>query len=295
MSFAIVTDTSANLPTAYLRENNIPVTAFSYFIEGREFMCTDTEAFDAKAYYGAIREGTRSSTSLVPPQRYIDCFRPILERGEDILFVGMSSGISGSFGVGQATAAQLLEEFPERRIRMIDSLGASLGEGLLVMRAVERRAQGKSLDQVADELSDMLVGMCQVFTVDDLMHLRRTGRLSNAAAVIATVLNIKPLLKGNQNGQIVSFEKVRGRKRSIEAIAANYDKLVVNPSEQIIGIAHADCGEDMEYLCTLLRKNNPPKDILVVDYEPVTGSHVGPGALALFFEGSREFRAQKHL
>lgn len=295
MSFAIVTDTSSNLPTTYLRENNIPVAAFSYFIEGREFTCTDTEAFDAKAYYGAIREGTRSTTSLVSPQRYNDCFRPILERGEDILFVGMSSGISGSFGVGKATAAQLLEEFPGRTIRMIDSLAASLGEGLLVMRAVERRAQGKSLDEVADELEYMLVGICQVFTVDDLMHLRRTGRLSNAAAMIATVLNIKPLLKGNERGQIVSFEKVRGRKRSLEAIAANYDRLVVNPAEQVIGIAHADCKEDMEYLCTLLRRNNPPKDILVVDYEPVTGSHVGPGALALFFEGSREFRSQKHL
>ena len=295
MSFAIITDTSSNLPTAYLRENNVGVAAFSYFVEGREFSCTDTEAFDAAAYYNAIREGTHPTTSLVSPQRYIDCFRPFLEQGQDILFIGMSSGISGSFGVGQTTAMQLLEEFPERSIRMIDSLGASLGEGLLVMRAVERRAESKSMAEIADELMEMRAGMCQVFTVDDLMHLRRTGRLSNAAAVIATVLNIKPLLKGNENGQIVSFEKVRGRKRSIEAIAANYDRLVENPQEQVIGIAHADCKEDMEYLVTLLRRNNPPKDILVVDYEPVTGSHVGPGALALFFVGSKDFRTQKHL
>ncbi len=135
--------------------------------------------------------------------------------------------------------------------------------------------------------------MCQVFTVDNLMHLRRTGRLSNAAAVVGTVLNIKPLLKGNENGNIVSFAKVRGRRRSIEAIAAQYDRLVENAGDQVIGIAHADCGDDAEYLCTLLRKNNPPKDIMVVDYEPVTGSHVGPGALALFFFGSDEFRGEK--
>ena len=137
--------------------------------------------------------------------------------------------------------------------------------------------------------------MCQVFTVDDLMHLRHTGRLSNAAALIGTVLNIKPLLKGNERGQIVSFQKVRGRRRSIEAIADNYDRLVEDAGEQLIGIAQAGCREDAQYLCTLLRRHNPPKDILTVEYEPVTGSHVGPGALALFFFGSRDFRGEKNL
>ena len=133
--------------------------------------------------------------------------------------------------------------------------------------------------------------MFNVFTVDDLMHLRRGGRLSNLSAVVGTVLQIKPLLKGNEEGKIVAFSKVRGRKRSIETLAEYYDKLVVEPEKQIVGIAQAACREDAAYLASLLRKNHPPKEILTVEYEPVTGSHVGPGALALFFEAREGVRS----
>ena len=293
MSFAVFTDTSANLPTPMLRQLQMDAIPFSYYIDGNEFNCVNTENFDGHAYYDAIRHGTEVSTSLISPQKYYDRFRPVVEGGRDILFVGMSSGISGSYGAGRLAAAQLREEFPERQIEMIDSRGASLGEGLLAVRAAEMRDQGCSLAETAQAIRDLVPAMCQVFTVDDLMHLRRTGRLSNAAAVVATVLNIKPLLKGNENGNIVSFAKVRGRRRSIEAIAEQYDQLVENAGEQVIGIAHADCPGDAAMLMDLLRRNKPPKDILLVDYEPVTGSHVGPGALALFFLGSREFRGKK--
>ena len=293
MSFAIFTDTSANLPTPLLRQHDVAAIPFSYYIDGNEFTCTDTEYFDAASYYGSIRRGTVVSTSLINPNRYYDGMLPTVREGQDILFVGMSSGISGSYGAGRLAAAQLREEFPERQIEMIDSRGASLGEGLLAVRAAEMRDQGCSLAETAQAIRDLVPAMCQVFTVDDLMHLRRTGRLSNAAAVVATVLNIKPLLKGNENGNIVSFAKVRGRRRSIEAIAEQYDQLVENAGEQVIGIAHADCPGDAAMLMDLLRRNKPPKDILLVDYEPVTGSHVGPGALALFFLGSREFRGKK--
>ena len=292
MSFAIFTDTSANLPTPMLKQQEIGVLPFSYHIDGNTFACLDTEAFDAAAFYGSIRRGTVVTTSLVNPDSYMNAFRPVLESGRDILFVGMSSGISGSYGAACLASAQLREEFPDRQIETVDTLGASLGEGFLALEAARRRDEGASLTQVTEELNDMRMAMCQVFTVDDLMHLRRTGRLSNVGAVVGTVLNIKPLLKGNENWNIVSFAKVRGRRRSIEAIASQYDRLVENPQEQVIGIAHADCADDVEYLCTLLRRINPPKDILIVDYEPVTGSHVGPGALALFFLGSREFRGE---
>jgi len=295
MNFAVVTDTSANLPTPLLRQRDITAAPFSYYIEGREFTCTDTEAFDGASYYGAIREGTRVSTSLVSPQRFIEFFRPHLEKGLDVVYVGMSSGISGSYACSAMVAEQLRAEFPDREIYTVDTIGASLGEGLLALIAADMRDEGKTAAETAARLEDLKVGMCQVFTVDDLMHLRHTGRLSNAAAIIATVLNIKPLLKGNEYGNIVSFAKVRGRKKSIEAIAENYDRLVEDPGDQVIGIAHADCRADAEYLISLLRRNKPPKDIMLVDYEPVTGSHVGPGALALFFFGSRTFRADKSL
>ena len=200
------------------------------------------------------------------------------------------SGISGSFEKGALVASQLRVEFPGRSIECVDSLGASLGEGLLAVRAAQLKEQGLSLKQNAAEIRRLVPRMCQVFTVDDLMHLKRTGRLSNAAAVVGTVLNIKPLLKGDDSGHIVSFCKTRGRRRSVEAIAEQYAKLVRDPSDQTVGIAHADCAEDAAELIGLIKRIAPPKDILLVDYEPVTGSHVGPGALALFFLGDEGFR-----
>lgn len=290
MSFSIITDTSANLPTAWLRNNGITAVPFSYYIDGREFKCLDTGNFNGGKFYSSIREGTKVTTSLISPSGYSDYFRIPLENGEDMMFIGMSSGISGSFQAAQLAARYLREEFPERKIELVDSIGASLGEGLLVVKAAEMRASGAGIEETAAAIEQMKISMCQVFTVDDLMYLRSTGRLSNAKAVIGSVLNIKPLLKGNGEGKIVSFAKVRGRRRSIEAVASNYDRLVSDPADQIIGIAHADCQEDVDYLCELLKRNNPPKDIMIVDYEPVTGSHVGPGAIALFFFGSNEFR-----
>ena len=134
--------------------------------------------------------------------------------------------------------------------------------------------------------------MCQVFTVEDLKYLRNTGRLSNMAAIVGTMLNIKPLLKGNTEGKIVSFAKLHGRKRAIRAMAEQYDRMVRNAGAQTVGIAHADCQADVDYLVSLLKANNPPRDIMTVMYEPVTGSHVGPGTLALFFFGDRKFRGQ---
>ena len=287
-----MTDTSANLPTSWLKENSIAAVPFSYCIDGREYRCLDTALFDGHRFYSSIREGTKVTTSLISPSEYTEYFRPVVERGEDLLFISMSSGISGSFQAARIAAINLCEEFPERSIMLVDSIGASLGEGFLAVKAEELRKKGKSIEETAAEIEKMKVSMCQVFTVDDLMYLRSTGRLSNAKAVIGSVLNIKPLLKGDEEGRIVSFAKARGRQRSIEAVAANYDRFVADASEQTIGIAHADCMEDVEYLCELLRKNNPPKDILIVDYEPVTGAHVGPGALALFFFGSTEFRSE---
>lgn len=283
MAFSIFTDTSANLPTAYLRSEDIGVVPFTYTVFGRDYQCLDTDAFESEGFYNAMRRGVEVSTTLVRPELYLAAFRPRLAAGEDLLFVGMSSGISGSFQCAMLAADDLREEFPERRIRLVDTLGASLGEGLLVMDAARYRAQGMDLDAATEALLRRRRQMVQVFTVDDLMFLRKGGRLSNAAALVGTVLQIKPLLKGDEAGRIVSFAKVRGRKRSIEALAEQYDAQVAEPEAQTVGIAHAGCPADAAALRKLLRKNHPPRRILTVDYEPVTGSHVGPGALALFF------------
>ena len=292
MSFKIVTDTSANLPSPVLAERDIAVIPFTYLYDGGEHTCLDTEAFDGHAYYDMMRDGKSVSTSQITPYAYEETFRPLLESGSDLLFVGMSSGISGSYSMAELAAAQLREEFPERNIRLVDTIGASLGEGLLVLKAADMRDAGEELDSAADELMSLRRRMAQVFTVDDLMHLKKTGRLFNAAAVVGTVLNIKPLLKGNEEGRIVVCGVARGFKKAIAAMAKKYDEFVEDAASQTVGIAHADCPEAAEQLIALLNKNNPPKEIMTVCYEPVTGSHVGPGTLALFFLSREGVRAK---
>ena len=283
MGYVIFTDTSANLPTKMTEEKEIQVIPFTYYIEDEEHTCLDTEAFDGTEYYGLMRKRVRMRTAQINPETYKTYMEPVLRAGQDILYVGMSSGISGSYSSSLLAAQQLREAFPEREIRTIDTLGTSLGEGLPVLRAVECRDAGMSLDETEKTVNAFCQKMYQIFIVDDLINLRQNGRLSNAAAVAGIVLRIKPLLKGNEKGQIVCIGKERGRKRAIAALAARYRALVKDADQQTVGIAHADCLEDAEDLAALLREAAPPKDILTVCYEPVTGSHVGAGTLALFF------------
>lgn len=286
MSYKIVTDTAANLPAAYLREHGVIALPFSFFVNGEERTCTGPDEFDGKAFYDLLREGTDVKTALINQQRYNDCFIPLLEAGEDILFIGMSSGISGSMHVGKLAAQELEERYPERKIVIIDTFAASLGEAVSVRVAIRLREEGKSLGELASILLQLRSHVCQYFTVDDLMFLRRGGRISNFSAVLGTVLGIKPLLRGNDAGQIVLYEKVRGRKKALRALAEELEKRYMHDAPELfISIAHGDCPEEAEYLAGLIRKNHPDQSIWTECYEPVTGSHVGPGTVALFFLG----------
>ncbi len=288
MSFTIMTDTSANLPEEYLQRHDIRCIPYTFMIDGKEL--GEDFVFEGGPFYDDMRRGRIVTTSQISPQRYADFFRPELQLGHDVLFVSMSSGISGSYNSACIAAEDLRAEFPERKLRLVDALGASLGEGLLVVWAVHYREAGMSVDTAAGHLLERRYGMCQVFTVDDLRYLKRGGRLSNLAAAVGTVLQIKPLLKGDNDGKIVCFEKLRGRRRAIEAMAEKFGQYALTLPGQTIGIAHADCEADMEYLISLLRRKREGLEIMTVCYEPVTGSHVGPGTLALFFEGSKDFR-----
>lgn len=293
MSYRVLTDTSSNLPTPWLRERGIDIVPFSYHYDGAAHQCLDTESFSGDEFYARLKGGLKVTTSQVTPQLYMEHFEPVLEAGEDVLMICMSSGISGSCDSARMAASELKERYPRRQVEVIDTLAASLGEGIVVMRAVELRDRGVELCRAVQELNALSKSVCQVFTVDDLMHLRRGGRLSNISAVVGMVLQIKPILIGNEEGKIIAISKVRGRRRSIEMLAEKYDKLVVKPEEQVVCIAQAGCREDAEYLAELLRRNRPPKEILTVEYEPVTGSHVGPGALALFFVSGENVRSMR--
>ena len=292
MPFKIVTDTSANLPTAYLNENSIAVLPFSYIVKGTEHQCLDTEAFEKEAdfYYSKVLNSTPVSTSQVTPQAFKDCFEQIVQNGDDVLYIGMSSGISGAYNSSEMAAEEIREAYPGRKVITIDTRAASLGEGLAVMLAVEKKNEGFGLEETAELVREKCRNMAQIFVVDGLMHLRRTGRLTGAAAVIGVVLNIKPILKGNVLGQIVNTAKVKGRKQALIHMSRKYQEYVVNAKDQTVGIAYTTGREDALYLASLLNEIDKPKRILLVRYEPVTGAHVGEGTIALFFDSTPEFR-----
>ncbi|MBR0355081.1 MAG: DegV family protein [Oscillospiraceae bacterium] len=290
MSFAVLTDTSGNLPKRLTDEHEIGVIPFAYTVNGVDHVCLDIEAFDGASFYRDMKAGQVVTTSQISPRHYADFFEPCLQAGQDVIFVSMSSGISGSCNSANIAADMLRETYPERHVRVIDTKGAALGEGLVALRAAACRDAGMSFEETAAAMEALSTRMCNVFTVDDLMFLRRGGRLSNFSAIVGTVLNIKPLLKGDEEGKIVAFAKLRGRRRSIEALAEKFETLAVAPETQTVGVVNAACRGDAEALIALLRRKCPPKEIISVDYEPVTGCHVGPGALALFFEGRDDVR-----
>ena len=279
----LFTDTSANLPVEIIDEYGIEVVPFSYTIDGVEYV--PEREFDGKAFYAAMRAGSEVKTSMVNAGTFIERFKTALDAGRDVLYIGMSGGISGTANAALMAKQELDEEYPDRKIIVIDTLAASLGEGLFVIKAAEQLKDGVALDKIEEDIRAQVPSMCQSFTVDDLKYLKNTGRVSGAAAIIGNVLSIHPILIGDYEGKIVVKAKVRGMKRTLDALAERYAELALSKTETI-GIAHADNEEGKAYLVQRLRDKGLTGKCLSVCYEPVTGSHVGPGTVALFFFGT---------
>lgn len=279
----LFTDTSANLPVEIIDEYGIEVVPFSYTIDGVEYI--PEREFDGKAFYAAMRAGSAVKTSMVNAGTFIEHFKTALDAGKDVLYIGMSGGISGTANAALMAKQELDEEYPDRKIVVIDTLAASLGEGLFVIKAAEHLKDGVAIDAIEETIRAQVPSMCQSFTVDDLKYLKKTGRVSGAAAIIGNVLSIHPILIGDYEGKIVVKAKVRGMKRTLDALAERYAELALSKTETI-GIAHADNEEGKAYLVQRLRDKGLTGKCLSVCYEPVTGSHVGPGTVALFFFGT---------
>ena len=279
----LFTDTSANLPVEIIDEYGIEVVPFSYTIDGVEYI--PEREFDGKAFYAAMRAGSEVKTSMVNAGTFIERFKTALDEGKDVLYIGMSGGISGTANAALMAKQELDEEYPDRKIVVIDTLAASLGEGLFVIKAAEQLKDGAALDAIEEAIRAQVPSMCQSFTVDDLKYLKKTGRVSGAAAIIGNVLSIHPILIGDYEGKIVVKSKVRGMKRTLDALAERYAELALSKTETI-GIAHADNEEGKAYLVQRLHDKGLTGKCLSVCYEPVTGSHVGPGTVALFFFGT---------
>ena len=268
----LFTDTSANLPVALTKQHHITVVPFSYTVDGKETDYPDDVDFDGAAFYGAMRRGAVVKTSMVNPDLMANYFERALSQGDDVLYVGMSGGISGTAQAAVIAAGELTEKYPARKIVTIDTYAASLGEGLQVLEAARMIEEGKSLDEIKAHLLTRRPHMC---------------RISSATALIGTVLSIKPILRGDETGHIVSCGKVRGMKRAYQELANYYDGRALDKSE-MLGIAHADNEEGAQALIALLRDKGFTGECLNVVYEPVTGAHVGPGTVALFFYGKEK-------
>ena len=283
----LFTDTSANLPVSIIREYGIEVVPFSYTINGKEVPYSAETDFNGKAFYEAMRAGAEVKTSMINVSDFIAAFEQWIAKGDAVIYVGMSGGISGTAHSAKLAAEELLEKYPAAKIAAIDTYAASLGEGFLVIETAKMIERGDPFLKIVKKIELLRKNMCQFFTVDDLAYLRKGGRISGAAAVVGTVLNIKPILRGDENGKIVLCGKIRGFNKSMEALANKYDELVFDKTADV-GIAHADNPEGAQRLENILRTKGFSGELLKVVYEPVTGSHVGPGTIALFFMGEHK-------
>lgn len=282
MSYVISTDSGANLPMDIISENNLIVVPLLYSYKGEDHFTVDLREFDGNEYYDMIKT-TDVTTSTVNIQQFIDAWEPVLQEGKDILHISMSSGISSTFQTSHMAMEILGEEYPDRTIYTIDTYAASLGEGLSVLDAIKYRNDGISITDAADKIEKRRSAMRQVFTVDDLMFLKKGGRLSGAAALIGSLLSIKPVLIGNEIGQIILKSKERGRKTALKELLNEYREMVADPVNDLVCIAHAASPKDTQWLVDEIKKIHPEQKVLTEIYEPVTGCHVGTGTVALFF------------
>lgn len=276
----IMTDNAANLPPELREQYNIRELCLTYTVDGR--LIDGSAPFDGHDFYEAMRRGAEVKTSMISPAAARDAIEPALAAGDDVLFLGISGGVSGTcWGVG-LVAQELAAEYPGRRVQVLDTRGASLGEGLVVLEAAQMAQQGADMDTIIARAETLCGKMRQHFMVDDLKFLRKGGRLSGAAALAGTLLQIKPILQGDENGKIVVRTKERGRKRAMDTLVALYNELVEDKSAPV-GLSHAAAPAEALHLTTLLRQSGCTGPILTVCHEPVTGAHVGPGMLAMYF------------
>lgn len=284
MSFQIVTDSCANLTAGLIKQYSLVVLPLEYLMDGVSHRITaDAKEADFKAFYGQMRAGSVAKTSMINGEAVRPVLEEILAGGRDILYIGFSSALSGTVQSVKNTLDDLAAQYPERKCITVDSLAAAMGEGLLVTHAAIQQQAGKSIDEVAAWLEENKLHLCHLFTVDDLKYLRRGGRISGATALIGSVLQIKPLMHVDNEGRLVAFGKVRGRKASIAALLKRMEETIINPAEQIIYVIHGDCADEANTIVKEIKTRFKPKSIVTNYVDQVIGAHSGPGTLAIFF------------
>lgn len=284
--FVITADSTVDLPASFYEEKNIRIISLSYLLNDNTY--EDLGGLSSKEIMDEIRQGAMPTTSQITPQKARDVFEPILKEGKDILHIGFSSALSGSCNSARIAAQELEEEYEGTKIIVVDSLCASMGEGFLLYKAVELLEQGRSLEETAKWVEENKLHICHDFTVDNLFHLYRGGRVSRTTAVIGSMINIKPVLHVDMEGRLTSIGKARGRKKSLLALVDRMGEKSKGYENPIAMIVHGDCEEDAKYLAELMKERYGVKDVLINGIGAVIGSHVGPGVIGIFYMGVRE-------
>lgn len=283
--FVIITDSTVDLPKEYLEEKQIPVISLSYIIDGVTY--EDMNGLSHEEFFEKLRAGSLPTTSQVNPEQAREALEPFVKEEKDILYIGFSSGLSGTYNSVRMAAEELEEDYKDAKIIVIDSLCASMGEGLLLYKAIQLKEQGKTLDEIAQWVEENKLHVCHNVTVDDLNHLHRGGRVSKATAIVGTMIKIKPMIQMDNDGKLQVIGKERGRKKSLISIVDRMERQIVGYDNDIVMITHGDCIEDAEFVKKQVQERFGIEKVMIHGIGSVIGSHTGSGVVAVFFMGNK--------
>jgi DegV family protein with EDD domain len=284
--YKIITDSTSDLSPKMVKELEIEVIPMAFSInEDTYYNYPDERELSSHDFYDRLRSGELSITNQITPITLAELMEPILQSGTDILYIVFSSGLSGTYNNARLTTEELSKKYPERKIYAVDSLSASMGEGLLVYHAVQKKKEGLRIEEVRDWVIENRCRLAHWFTVDDLNHLKRGGRVSGAAAFFGTMLGIKPVLHVDDEGHLIPMDKVRGRRQSLDSLVEHMAKSIEQPEGQIIFVSHGDTPEDAEYVAQQIREKFSVRAVEIGPIGPVIGTHSGPGTIAVFYLG----------
>ncbi|MBC8062679.1 MAG: DegV family protein [Clostridiaceae bacterium] len=287
MKTIIITDSCSDLPLEYVNNNHLHVLGLSVFFKGKEFQDDLGKTLTNKDFYEGVRSGDMPSTSQINVQTYLDTFRDYVLKDTSIIYLGLSSGLSGSLNSSYVARESLLEEYPNADITIIDTKSVSLGLGLIVYYANEMLKKGAVKQDIIDWVENNKLKVNHWFTVDDLNHLKRGGRVSSTAATIGTLLNIKPILQVDDEGHLIPTLKAKGRKKSLRALVDIFKERAINPKDQVVFISHGDSEADALLVKEMILTETSATNFMINPIGPVIGSHSGPGTIALFFIGEK--------
>lgn len=282
--YIITVNSTVDLPKQWLAERNVPVIPLKYTIDDEIY--TDMEGLSAKEFFAKLREGKMATTSQINPEEAREYLEPFVKEGKDVLHLAFSSGLSGTCNSMRIAAEELEEEYPGAKVYIIDTLCACLGEGLLLYYALKQKAEGKSIDETAKWVEENKLHICHNVTVDDLNHLYRGGRVSKTAAVLGTMIQIKPIIHMDKQGCLQVVGKERGRKKALNKIVDMAAKQIPGWENDLAMITHGDCIEDAEYVAKQVREKLGIQEVLINNIGTVIGSHTGPGVVAVFVMGN---------